>query len=261
MVLQEKFDELNRKWELRERHERKNNIVIRGVNFFPENQIWVVEEFLRIELGLDVRVAEVWCPRGSKHLAIAKPKNWNDKQEILRRKSRLGTRRIFIEPDMSKAEQEIQRKLRLIARQERAKGVNVRLGHQRIQVNDRWMVLIDDKLTPARNQHSKTIEQDQAGVSTSPNHNLSRGPNHTTVGGRKPPAYANDARSFPALRGTNSPLCNAGYNNGPHGFNNITNNSVSSKPASNSINGQRRVSLLERPRSEKLVGLQKPSGL
>lgn len=81
--MKEQLEVLNRKLELREARERRNNIVIRGINFRQEGLTSEVKDFLFSEFRVD------------------KLRYWADKREILKRRFRFGGRNIYIDTDMS----------------------------------------------------------------------------------------------------------------------------------------------------------------
>jgi len=53
--------------------------------------------------------------------------NWERKEEIMRKKKKLGSRKIYIDNDLTQEEREMQRKLRVVARGERTKERKTRV--------------------------------------------------------------------------------------------------------------------------------------
>jgi len=52
----------------------------------------------------------------------------------MRRKKKFGSRKIYIDNDLTREEREVQRKLREVARGERANGKRTRVGYSRIEI-------------------------------------------------------------------------------------------------------------------------------
>lgn len=57
-------------------------------------------------------------------------KRWEDKEEVIKNKHKLKGTQIYLDHDLTKTENEIQKKLREIAKNERGKAVNV--GYKKI---------------------------------------------------------------------------------------------------------------------------------
>ncbi|KAG7196730.1 hypothetical protein KM043_016067 [Ampulex compressa] len=111
--------------ERREKVERKNNIVIKGVTWKAEGLGLAVEEFIMENLA-----------KGS--IVIAELNGWESKKVIMRKKRELS-RGIFIEDDLTKKKMEMQRRLGKIAKKEREKGdKNVKVGYRKIYMGERW---------------------------------------------------------------------------------------------------------------------------
>jgi len=63
-----------------------------------------------------------------REVVIIRMDNWERKVEIMRRKKSLGSRKIYIDNDLTQEVRDVQRKLKEIARGERANGRRARVG-------------------------------------------------------------------------------------------------------------------------------------
>ena len=88
---------------------------------------------------------------------LIKLNNSIDKQTVMKNKYKLKNiveQRVFISDDMSKEEREIQAKIRVKAKEEKDKGQQVKIGFQKVIVNnDIW------KWNKAKNIFEKQIER------------------------------------------------------------------------------------------------------
>lgn len=118
---------------------RRNNIVIRGINWGTERLEQEMEGFVKEDLKVKVAVkkASRLRTRGNESVVIVETENWEGKREIIHRKE--FKRGIFIEDNLTKKEREMQQKLRGIVKEEREKGVkDVRVGYKKIYLRERW---------------------------------------------------------------------------------------------------------------------------
>jgi len=95
--------------ERRERRERKNNIVIKGVKWRETERLdQEVKEFIRESLKVDVGVKKVRKIKinDNKKVMIAEIDNWEQKREIMGKKKELE-KGIIIEDDLTRKEREI----------------------------------------------------------------------------------------------------------------------------------------------------------
>jgi len=105
----------------RERRERKNNLVIKGLKGRgKKNLIESAQKFLEEEFEVKGGVKEVQIAgREGREVIIIQMDNWERKKEIMRKKKKFGSRKIYIDNDLTQEEREVQRKLRVVARGER----------------------------------------------------------------------------------------------------------------------------------------------
>jgi len=129
----------------RERRERKN-IIMKGLkgkgkkNLMESAQKIVEEEFEEKEGVEDVQIAG-----GKGREIIIRTDSWERKEEVMRRNKELGSRKIYIDNDLSQEEREVQRKLRKVARNERASCRRARVGYMRIEIVDRMYITSEEE--------------------------------------------------------------------------------------------------------------------
>jgi len=136
-----------RKWvKEREREERKDNIILRGVTMPVEvegerkkKQVWM-KGLLYNKLGVVCEIGEV---RKSGPVIVAKIIGEAGKREIMSKKYKLKGEKIFIENDLSFEERKIQEKMNIWARGKRSVGIEVKLGRGRVKIRDRWIAWED----------------------------------------------------------------------------------------------------------------------
>lgn len=111
--------------ENQEREKRKNKIIIKGISF-EESQLEekVEQQILKDKLKSSVKVKKAFSIKGkdNKQIIIIELNSWEEKQEVMKRKSLLKDTNIYIENDLTKEERKVQAELRKIMRQEKEKG-------------------------------------------------------------------------------------------------------------------------------------------
>ncbi|KAJ3652375.1 hypothetical protein Zmor_018348 [Zophobas morio] len=135
--MREKLLALERKVERIEKKERKNNIVIKGLETYGTNIKEKAEEFLKNQVGVEVGPESVYQVQTQKAnpFIIAKVNNWQEKMLIIKNKKNLKGRKEFIEDDMTSMERETQWKLRQIARENRAMRKTAKVMYQKIIID------------------------------------------------------------------------------------------------------------------------------
>lgn len=88
-------------------------------------------------LGVDVTVTEAYKVGKNQEnkIIIAKIENTKQKTLVMTNKNKLKGTKIIIENDLTKKELEIQRDIRLIAKEEREQGKQVKVGYQKLIIN------------------------------------------------------------------------------------------------------------------------------
>uniref|UniRef100_A0A6P7FL47 Uncharacterized protein LOC114331530 n=1 Tax=Diabrotica virgifera virgifera TaxID=50390 RepID=A0A6P7FL47_DIAVI len=163
-ILKNHINMINNRLDKLENKERRNNIVIQGLNVKTDEHSILKEEmktFLDNELGVQVTVAHA-KKLGSKTCLI-KLSNESEKYNVMKNKIKLrGYRqgKIYINEDMSKKERDIQGQIRIKAKEERSKGKKVKVRFQKMIIdNEEWIWDNDaDKLIPEiSNKYPGTI--------------------------------------------------------------------------------------------------------
>jgi hypothetical protein len=137
----DKMKGIGRKMELKEREERKNNIVIRSLE---EGEGEIRERVVKVleEIGAKVRIEDVRRVGGKYGkeggMVVVKLGSREQKREVMEKKKGLKGKKIRIEDDLTWEERKIRWKIREIAEEERRKGGRVWIGYGKIRINEGW---------------------------------------------------------------------------------------------------------------------------
>ncbi|XP_020289886.1 uncharacterized protein LOC109857707, partial [Pseudomyrmex gracilis] len=125
----------------KEKDERRNNIVIKGIKDAKElKQIkedpkrWA-RFFLKTKLGLDSMVG--WG-RVSNQVIIVGLDSEEEKKEVMRNKNKLKGENIFIENDLTWEERKIQERISRWAKERRGKGEEIKIGLGKVRIGGTW---------------------------------------------------------------------------------------------------------------------------
>ncbi|XP_043275446.1 trichohyalin-like [Venturia canescens] len=136
--------EVEKELERREREERRNNIVVRGVNVAEgvewEREIEKIWERLGVEGGRKEmrRIGRV--DEGGRGMVLIRLEGREKKVEIMKAKVKLRGNRERIEDDLTKEERRIKWLVEGQAYEERRKGKRVRVGYMRMWVDGKVLV-------------------------------------------------------------------------------------------------------------------------
>lgn len=134
--LQKRMEILESKIENNERKDRRNNIVIKGIEINGKTTNHDVQEFLKSKLNIEAEIEETKViSTCQKPFVIAKLKRSDDKLKIMKEKKILRNTRIYIDEDRTQTELNIQAKMREIGNQEKQKGNEVKIGFKKIWIN------------------------------------------------------------------------------------------------------------------------------
>lgn len=143
-VLEEKLIWLEGKEEMREKRDRRNNIIIKG-DEIPQGRTPkdTVEEIIRDKVQAEAVIVDAfWIrKRSGGSLLVGKVQNWEQKREIMLKKRNLKDIKLYIENDLTVKEREVQRDIAEVARAERAEGRKVKIGYRKIKIDNkvfRW---------------------------------------------------------------------------------------------------------------------------
>lgn len=129
-----------------EKKERKNNIIIKGLRTGKENVREKVETFLKEELEVTggIKKTELRGTQNS-NVALVELENWEKKQEVMSKKSRLDTKRIYIEYDLTYEERKVQVAIREKARKLQEEGKVVKVGYRKLNIQGKWFHWNDEE--------------------------------------------------------------------------------------------------------------------
>jgi hypothetical protein len=123
--------------------EQQKNIVVTGL----DEEEWEIEKklekWVKAELEVEVTVKEMYKINGGK-MIVAELESWGEKRKVMENKRKLREKkgkRIYIEDDLTKKERDIQKELRALTKEERQKGLRVKVGYKKIWIEGkgfRW---------------------------------------------------------------------------------------------------------------------------
>lgn len=144
--LQGKIKKLEKQENIRERKEKRNNIVIKEWKVPKRDSLeTAVEEMLQRELHAEVKVIEaIWTKRET-NIVTAKLYDKEQKRIVMIRKNNLKGKNIIIDNDLTWKERQIQREIRAIAEAEKIKGAKVKIGYRKLQVDERKFIWREGK--------------------------------------------------------------------------------------------------------------------
>jgi len=119
----------------KEKEERRDNIVIKGVDTEEKDLKKWVSKFIKEKMEIEVEI--VSCRKSGKVL-VAKLKDWQMKRKVMENKSKLKGGRIFIENDLTWQERKTQEKINKWTKEEREKGKEVKIGFARVRIGGVW---------------------------------------------------------------------------------------------------------------------------
>lgn len=124
-----------------ERDKVRNRLVVSGIDMLTNDDGEVkeiLEQAIKRELKIHVQARKAY-KIGPKR-CILEMDRWEDKLTILKEKAKLKGKNIYIDSELTHKEREIQKKIRDIAREEKRKGIKVRVRYQRLELNDKVFV-------------------------------------------------------------------------------------------------------------------------
>lgn len=137
--LEARITKLENSIEKQEREKRRNKVVIKGISV-EESQMEekVEQQILKDKLKSSAKVKKAFSVKGNdnKQIIIVELNSWEEKQEVMNRKSLLKGTNIYIESDLTREEMKIQAELRKIMRTEKENGKKVKMGYQKLIIDD-----------------------------------------------------------------------------------------------------------------------------
>jgi hypothetical protein len=123
--------------------EQQKNIVVTGLDEEEWENEKKLEKWVKAELEVEVTVKEMYKINGGK-MIVAELESWGEKRKVMENKRKLREKkgkRLCIEDDLTKKERDIQKELRALAKEERQKGLRVKVGYKKIWIEGkgfRW---------------------------------------------------------------------------------------------------------------------------
>lgn len=141
--LKSRLEEMENKLEMLKKERKRRNVVITGIKNIggtDDKTIIheVIETFMERNLQVDIKVKSVYKIGENRY--VVELEEWGHKLEIMRNKNKLKGQPIFIDNDLTFKEINIQKEIRKRAEEEKKLGATVRVGYQKIQINDRHLV-------------------------------------------------------------------------------------------------------------------------
>lgn len=158
LQLEKRIEKLEHKLEEKDKERRKCNVVIKGI---AEKQIYNtqgIKGWIKTNLKVDVEVKSVinLSKPDKRDMLLVELGNYQEKQDIMKNKSRLKGTEIYVEYDLTLEERKIAAYLRKTAKEEREKGKQVKIGYKKLYVN-RKMYVWDSRIEALRDQEETNI--------------------------------------------------------------------------------------------------------
>lgn len=139
--LGKRLTDLEKKLEKEEKDKRMTNIIIKGKVFEEEKLVENVNEFIREKITSKAKaISANKIKTRDNEFIVAKIETREQKIEIMKQKWKLRKEesRIYIDDDLTPVERMVQKNIRKIASQERENKKSVKIGYQKIKIEDKW---------------------------------------------------------------------------------------------------------------------------
>jgi len=124
---------------MREREERKRNILIKGLVAREGKRKKAIEEILKIiEVKGDIIEVKRIGGEGEREMVVVRMSSEEQKKEVLRKKWRLKGRKEIIMEDWTWGERKMRWKLEEIAKKEEKEGRKICIGYGKIRIGEQW---------------------------------------------------------------------------------------------------------------------------
>lgn len=150
---------------MQERELRKLSIVIRGLERSGQPVSVDVHNFLSSNFGVTEGITDIReAGKGKTKTILVKFASFETKQEILRTKNKLKGSNTYIDPSMTKLQQEIYSHIKLQAKPLRDKGHDVKIRYTKMCVDGKWMfwnhvsksLVVQDQQNPSPKRVAKS---------------------------------------------------------------------------------------------------------
>ncbi|XP_071578691.1 uncharacterized protein [Temnothorax nylanderi] len=137
----ERVERLERRCEMKERGERKRNIVIKGVKEEEGGIKGGIEEVMK-KIGVEAKIEEIRKIDAGRRekggMAVVRVGSEEEKARIIRNKWKLRDGGIWIEEDLTWEERRIKWRVNQIAWKARGEGKRVRIGQGKVWIEGEW---------------------------------------------------------------------------------------------------------------------------
>ncbi|XP_077278817.1 uncharacterized protein LOC143906545 isoform X2 [Temnothorax americanus] len=159
----ERVKRLERRYEVKERGERRRNILIKGVKEDAGGIKGGVAEVMK-KLGVEVKIEEIRKIEAGRRekggMALVKVGSEEEKAKIMRNKWKLRDENTWIDEDLTWEERRIKWKINQVAWKARGEGKRVRIGMGRVWIEGEWWVW-DEVRGVLRNGRERCWEEGQ----------------------------------------------------------------------------------------------------
>lgn len=133
-----KQDEMENRIEAMERREKRNNIVISGLQ--TDNAIRDSIESLFSEITVrKIEINDAF--KIGKNKVLVKMRNFDEKLIVMKNKIKLNNgkaEKIYLDDDLCNKDRQIQFKARQLAKERKNEGQRVKVGFKKVKINDSW---------------------------------------------------------------------------------------------------------------------------
>lgn len=157
--LRSRMKKIEENEENKERRERRNNLIVSektadGGKMETRQVEEKAKNIVKDLLGREPLIIGVKCISKDRGRIVSRValKSLEEKKLILARKGSLRGTQIYVEDDLTKKEVEIQKKLRLLAIEERNKGKHARVGYKKVCIDGKWIKWEDIEVSRARQE-------------------------------------------------------------------------------------------------------------
>jgi len=138
--IERRMKEIERRMEMKEREERRKNLVIRGLEVREGKRREAAEELLK-EIGVEMKIKEIWRITAEKERgreAVGIKVEEEKRGEIWEKKKKLRGRKERILEDWTWKERRMRWRLEEIAREEERRGRKSWIGYGKIKIEGQW---------------------------------------------------------------------------------------------------------------------------
>lgn len=148
LQLEKRIETLENRLEEQEKERRRCNIVIKGMTERQTYNQQEIKEWFKNNIKVDVEVKNVTKLNqpGKRSMLLVKLENFHEKQEIMKNKNKLKETDIYIENDLTLDERKIAANIRQIAKEQRRKGKQVKIGYKKMYIDKKlytWNIRLE----------------------------------------------------------------------------------------------------------------------